>query len=55
MTVAVLLGVGGLVMLTFAADHLVMGAGRIAARLRIAPIVVGVVVIGLGTSAPEFQ
>ena len=54
MTVAVLLGVGGLVMLTFAADHLVMGAGRIAARLRIAPIVVGVVVIGLGTSAPEF-
>ncbi len=44
----------GLVLLTFAADHLVLGASRIAGRLRITPVVVGVVVIGLGTSAPEF-
>jgi cation:H+ antiporter len=44
----------GLVLLTVAADQLVLGAGRLAAMLRIAPVVVGVVVIGLGTSAPEF-
>jgi cation:H+ antiporter len=49
-----LLVVVGLVLLTVAADHLVLGASRIAARLRITPVVVGVVVIGLGTSAPEF-
>ncbi len=48
------LAVVGLVLLTLAADHLVLGASRIAARLRISPVVVGVVVIGLGTSAPEF-
>jgi cation:H+ antiporter len=44
----------GLVVLTFAADQLVLGASRLAMRLRISPVVVGVVVIGLGTSAPEF-
>ena len=49
-----LLVVVGLVLLTLAADHLVLGSSRIAARLRIPPVVVGVVVIGLGTSAPEF-
>jgi cation:H+ antiporter len=44
----------GLAVLTLAADQLVLGAGRVASRLRVAPVVVGVVVIGLGTSAPEF-
>jgi cation:H+ antiporter len=51
---SVLLAGAGLALLAIAADQLVIGAGRVAARLRIAPIVVGVVVIGLGTSAPEF-
>ncbi|MFE0156913.1 sodium:calcium antiporter, partial [Nonomuraea sp. NPDC059007] len=37
----------------FAADHLVLGSGRLAERLGIQPVVVGVVVIGFGTSAPE--
>jgi cation:H+ antiporter len=54
MTSSILLAVAGLVLLTVAADHLVLGASRIATRLRISPVVVGVVVIGLGTSAPEF-
>lgn len=54
-TVAVAgLGLLGLVVLTIAADQLVAGAGRLATMLRVAPVVVGVVVIGLGTSAPEF-
>lgn len=48
------LAAAGLLLMAVAADHLVIGASRIAARLRIAPVVVGVVVIGLGTSAPEF-
>lgn len=54
MVVQILLAGAGLVVLTFAADHLVLGSSRLAARLRIRPVVVGVVVIGLGTSAPEF-
>ncbi len=50
---AIALLVVGLVVLSLAADHLVIGASAVAHRLRIAPVVVGVVVIGLGTSAPE--
>lgn len=53
MTIRILLAVAGLLLLTVAADHLVLGASRLAHRLRIRPVVVGVVVIGLGTSAPE--
>jgi cation:H+ antiporter len=48
------LALAGLALLTIAADQLVLGAGRLATRLGISPVVVGVVVIGLGTSAPEF-
>jgi len=44
----------GLAILTVGADQLVVGAGRLARRFGVAPIVVGVVVIGIGTSAPEF-
>jgi cation:H+ antiporter len=54
MLIPSLLAAAGLVLLAIAADHLVLGASRLAARLRISPVVVGVVVIGLGTSAPEF-
>jgi cation:H+ antiporter len=48
------LAAAGLLIMAVAADQLVVGASRVAARLRIAPVVVGVVVIGLGTSSPEF-
>ncbi|MGA4789524.1 sodium:calcium antiporter [Nocardia sp. AB354] len=44
----------GLLVLTYAADQLVLGSARLARHLRISAAVVGVVVIGLGTSAPEF-
>jgi cation:H+ antiporter len=54
MVFQILLAVAGLVVLTFAADHLVLGSSRLAERIQISPVVVGVVVIGLGTSAPEF-
>ncbi|UBU18424.1 sodium:calcium antiporter [Nonomuraea gerenzanensis] len=43
----------GLIVLALAADHLVLGSGRLAERLGLQPVVVGVVVIGFGTSAPE--
>ena len=54
MVFQILVATAGLVLLTFAADHLVLGSSRLAQRIRISPVVVGVVVIGLGTSAPEF-
>ena len=43
----------GLVLITFGADWLVTGSSRIAARLRISPLVVGLTVVAFGTSAPE--
>ncbi len=54
MLLYLVLAVLGLGLLTVAADQLVLGAGRLATRLRVSPVVVGVVIIGLGTSAPEF-
>jgi len=45
--------VGGLAVLAFAADQFVEGAARIAVVLRVSPVVVGAVIIGFGTSAPE--
>jgi cation:H+ antiporter len=43
----------GLILLTFAADQFVIGATRVAARLRLSAVVIGALVIGFGTSAPE--
>ena len=45
--------VAGLALLAYSADHLVLGVSRVAARLGVPALVVGVVVIGFGTSAPE--
>lgn len=43
----------GLLLLTFAADKFVDGAVGIARSARISPVVVGAVIVGFGTSAPE--
>jgi len=43
----------GLVLLIFAADWLVKGASRLATRLGIPPLIVGLTVVAFGTSAPE--
>ena len=43
----------GLALLTVAADQFVLGATRLAIRLRLSTVVIGAVVIGFGTSAPE--
>jgi cation:H+ antiporter len=45
--------VSGLALLVVGADVLVRGASRLAAALRIAPLVIGLTVIAYGTSAPE--
>jgi cation:H+ antiporter len=49
----VLILIGGLVFLLAAADFLVKGASRIASRLGISPLVVGLTVVSFGTSMPE--
>jgi cation:H+ antiporter len=53
MLIMIALAVAGIVVLSVAADHLVLGSARLATRLHVAPVVVGIVVIGFGTSAPE--
>ncbi|HVM11615.1 MAG TPA: calcium/sodium antiporter [Actinomycetota bacterium] len=45
--------VGGIALLTVAAERFVIGASRLAVLLRVSPVVVGVVIIGFGTSSPE--
>jgi cation:H+ antiporter len=47
---AVVCGVG---VLAWSADQFVLGASRVALIRRVSPLVVGVVIIGFGTSAPE--
>lgn len=46
--------IAGLVCLTLGAEWLVRGASTVAARLGIAPIIIGLTVVAFGTSAPEF-
>jgi len=53
MLLGLLFALGGLVVLTIAADHFVRGAARIAVARSVPPVVVGAVLIGFGTSAPE--
>lgn len=48
-----LLLVAGLVLLIVGAEGLVRGASRLATRVGISPIVVGLTVVAFGTSAPE--
>ncbi len=53
MLIGLILSVVGLLVLALAADQFVRGAARLAVVLRISPIVVGAIVVGFGTSAPE--
>ena len=53
MTLAVILLAGGLVMLWKSADWLVDGAVALAGQLGVSPLVVGLTVVAMGTSAPE--
>lgn len=53
MALAAVLLAAGLLVLAVGADHLVIGASRLASARGISPIVIGALVIGFGTSAPE--
>lgn len=44
---------GGIAVLGRSADQMILGASRLALLFRLAPVVVGAVIIGFGTSAPE--
>lgn len=46
--------IAGLVILIIAADRLVISAVRIAKILEISPVIIGAVIVGFGTSVPEF-
>ncbi|MCW5732388.1 MAG: calcium/sodium antiporter [Alphaproteobacteria bacterium] len=48
-----LLLVGGLVLLIAGGDLLVRGAVQVASRLGVSPLVIGLTLVGFGTSAPE--
>ena len=53
MLAAVLALAAGAVLLAVAADQFVVGAARLAAALRVPVLVIGVVLVGFGTSLPE--
>ena len=53
MLTQILLLISSLAILILAAEGLVRGASRLALRLGVSNFVIGVVVIGFGTSAPE--
>ena len=43
-----------LILLYYGGDYLVIGNLQLAKRLKISPFIIGAVVVGVGTSAPEF-
>jgi cation:H+ antiporter len=45
--------VGGLIVLTFGAELLVRGAVRLAERFGVSPLLIGLTIVGFGTSTPE--
>ncbi|WP_084078780.1 calcium/sodium antiporter [Demequina sp. NBRC 110057] len=53
MLVPVIATLAGLSVLAWSADRFVLGASTVARYLGMAPLIVGMVVIGFGTSAPE--
>jgi len=53
MTLAIIATIGGLAVLAWSADKFVLGAASVARYLGLAPLLIGMLVIGFGTSAPE--
>lgn len=53
MTFALIAIIGGLLVLVWSADRFVDGAASVARHFGMAPLLIGIVVIGFGTSAPE--
>ncbi len=53
MTLAIVAVIGGLILLVFSADRFVEGSAATARHAGVSPLVIGMVIIGFGTSAPE--
>lgn len=53
MLIATLFLIGGLIILTAGAELMVSGSSRLAMRLGISPLLVGLTIVAFGTSAPE--
>ena len=53
MWVSVAMLIGGLAILALAADRFVVAAARLSRRWGVSPVLVGALVVGMGTSAPE--
>lgn len=53
MTLDVAMLLGGLVILAFAADRFVVAAARLSRLWGVSPVLVGALIVGMGTSAPE--
>lgn len=53
MLIAAALLLGGLVLLTAGADRMVVSAARLSRLLGLSPVLIGALVVGFGTSAPE--
>ena len=45
--------ISGFVLLTWSADRFVVGASAIAYNLKVSPLIIGLTIVGLGTSSPE--
>lgn len=53
MTLSLIAMITGFVMLTWGADRFVTGAAAVARNLGISPLIIGLTIVGFGTSAPE--
>lgn len=53
MTLDVVMLLGGLVILAFAADRFVVAAARLSRLWGVSPVLVGALIVGMGTSSPE--
>ena len=53
-TLYVLCLMGGFILLIWSADKFIMGATTIAVYARISPLIIGIVIVGFATSAPEY-
>jgi len=49
----ILIIIAGLVILLWGADRFVMGASALASNLGVSPLIIGLTIVGFGTSAPE--
>lgn len=53
MLIAIVQLVGGFILLVWGADRLIAGASALARNLGVSPLIIGLTIVGFGTSAPE--